>query len=148
MLSINTKTKTSFHAHQFLLHLQKQTTNQRLGHIISHHLACRTILNAQLSLLNLIRHEEITNVEGAGALAVASLAILLKQDGALVVLIEDVLVNVIPMGFQKQLGPQDHGHHIVHSNQFCLSAAPGVQLLLLGHSHGGSMTIQHGSTSV
>jgi len=88
------------------------------------------MLNPEISLLNLVRQEKVTDVDGSGSLARASLSIVLQQNGGLVVLAQDVLLDIAPLFFHKELGPKDHLCHVIGTHQFRLRAASGVQLLL------------------
>ena len=55
-------------------------------HVVSDHIVRGTVHNGKVAFGNLIGEKEISNIDGSGALTGAPLAILLKEDGTLVVL--------------------------------------------------------------
>ena len=68
-----------------------------------------------LPFLHLICNKKVTNVNGSGPLARALLTVVFQQNGALVVLVKNVLLDIVALGFQKQLGPKNWGGTIIHS---------------------------------
>ena len=56
-------------AHDAAPELLKQTSLQWLTHVVAIHLRSGTILNPEISLLNLIRQEKVTDVDSPGSLA-------------------------------------------------------------------------------
>jgi len=82
-------------------------------------------LNPEISLLNLICQEKVTDVDCSGSLARASLSIVLQQNGGLVFLVQDVLLDIVPLFFHKELGPKDHLCQVVGTYQFRLRAVSG-----------------------
>ena len=76
------------------------------------------------------------------------LTVVLQQNGALVVLIKNVFLDFITLGFQKQLGPGNWGGTVIHSDQFSFSAASSFELLLGGLVNGKTASISHSATCV
>jgi len=99
-------------------------------HVVVIHLCSGTMLNPEIFLFKLIHQEKVTDVDCSGCLARAALSIALQQNGRFVVLTQDVLLDIIPLLFHKELGPEDHLCYVIGTHQFRLRAASGVQLLL------------------
>jgi len=74
-------------AHDDAPELLKQTSLQWLTHAVAIHLRSGTMLHPEISLLNLIHQEKVTDVDCSGSLARASLSIVLQQNGGLVVMV-------------------------------------------------------------
>jgi hypothetical protein len=77
----------------------------------------------------MIMNELISNVEMASLLSTGLPTILFKEHYALIVLIDDIVRHFDALGLQKKFGPQDHGHVVIDTNQFCFSRAPSVDTL-------------------
>ena len=88
-------------SHDQLLEFLEQFSLERLGHIIAPHLRGRAVFNFEISFLDLVGQEKITNVERTGTLAGAALPVVLQQNGALVFLIQDVLFNIVSLSLHK-----------------------------------------------
>ena len=110
--------RNSIVSHDLLPVLGEQLSLQWFGEIISGHFQCGAIINCQVPLLDLICKEEITNVDSAGALTGTFLTVFEEQNGAFVVLVKDVLLNLITLGFHKMFGPQNRTGNIVSTYQF------------------------------
>ena len=65
-------------SHDQLLKLLEQLSLERLGHIIAPHLRGGTVLNLQITFLDLIGQKEIPDIERTGTLARAALPIVLQ----------------------------------------------------------------------
>ena len=72
--------------HDRLPELGKLLACQRFGHIISVHFISWAVLNKDITLLNLIRNKEVTDVDVSGSLAHRLVTILLQTDSTLIVL--------------------------------------------------------------
>ena len=59
---------------------------QWLGHVVSIHFICWAVLNKNITLLDLIRNKEVTDVDVSGSLAHRLVAILLQTDSTHIVL--------------------------------------------------------------
>jgi hypothetical protein len=69
LLSTNTLRRNYLVSHDELLELLEQLALERLGHIIAPHLRGGTVLDLQITFLDLIRQKEVSNVERSGTLA-------------------------------------------------------------------------------
>ena len=88
------------------------------------------ILDLKVSLLNLVLHEEVLDVQVLGAFVAAPASVLMQLDGALVVLQHsDVWLSAL--GLYKQVSPQQDGCIIIDGNQFSFGGTAGVDLLLV-----------------
>jgi len=89
----------------------------RFSHVLSH-LGVQQI-NPGISLYNLICQEKAMDVDCPGSL-VRALSIVLQQNGELVVLVQDALLDIVPLFFHEEFGPKDHLWHIVGTHwTFC-----------------------------
>lgn len=104
-------------------------------------------LNGDIPLLNLICQGKTPGADGSGPLARAALSTLFKKNGRLVVLVQDVLFDIVPLRFHEKLGPQDHLHHVIGTHQLSISAAPGIQLLFPLSVDQRAHTHRHPTTS-
>ena len=111
--------------------VSKQLTLQRFAWIVTTHVFCWTVLDAEVALLMTIRNVEETDVQVSCAFARTAGAILLQMDGTGIVLVDGSLA-LIPLIHQKQSCPQCWRHAVICSHQFSLSRTPGVQLLFAG----------------
>jgi hypothetical protein len=67
-------------------------------------------------------NEIISNVKMLSLFSTGLPTILFKEHCALIVLIDDIVRHFDALGLQKQFGPQDHGHVVIDTNQFCCRA--------------------------
>ena len=95
----------SLHTHDGITKLLEQLPLQGLGKEISQHLRCGPESNFQISLTDLVCKEEVTDVQCPGPLAGALLPIGLKEDGTLVVLVQDIAGDLVALPFHEELGP-------------------------------------------
>ena len=111
----------------------------------SEHVLGWTPFHGQFVLLDPVGHEEIVNADVLRSLGTGSLAILLQQDGPLVVLENYALLHTIALRLQKIPRPQNCRHQIINSNNFRLRGTSSVQLLF-GRTGEGATT-SHGQTT-
>ena len=133
---VSERDETSIMSHNALPELLKKLSLQRLCKIISDHLFRWQIFNHDIALLHLVCNEELMNVNCSGPLARALLTVVFQKNSALVVLIKNVLLDLVALGLQKQFGPKNGSGTVIHSDQFGLSAAASVELLLQGLVNG------------
>ena len=79
---------------------------QRLGHAVCNHVFSGTMFHCQIAFLYLVCDKEIANVKRPSSLARRLLTIGLKQNGTLVVLTQDILVDFMALFLQEQFCPQ------------------------------------------
>ena len=93
------------------------------------------MLDLQFTAVNLVLDQEILVVDVLCLLRRGHSAIGSKNDGGLVVFVQDVASHVIPSGLDKT--QQLHGgrYGIIHAYQFALGRAACVEFLLLGKAH-------------
>ena len=133
------------HAHDLIRDACELLALCGLGPKIPEHVLGWTPFHGQLALLDPVGHEEIANRDVLRSLGTGSLAILLQQDGALVVLENNALLHTVALCFQKIPRPQNRRHQIIDANNFRLCGALGVQLLLSRTREGE--TTSHGQTT-
>ncbi len=63
--------------------------------------------------MDLIRYEEVTDIDVSRSLAHGLVAILFYTDRTLIVLEHNVCLGRIALGFQELFGPKDLGHAVV-----------------------------------
>ena len=74
---------------------------QGFCHVISDHLVCWTISDANVAFGLLVSNVEVLDVQVTRALASTLASIGLEQHGAFVVLIEDILLDGISLHLEK-----------------------------------------------
>jgi hypothetical protein len=80
-----------------------------------------------------IGDKEITDIDVFPAFAAISFTVFLKENRALVVLKEDIILDCVALRFHKVLAyPANGPHEVVSSNYFGFSRTLGVELLLSG----------------
>ena len=71
---------------------------QRLGGVVATHVLGGTKNNKKIALVHMVMDEKETDVEVTSSFARAGLSFLLKNNGRLVVLIDNVLLNINTLG--------------------------------------------------
>ena len=130
-------------AHDGLLEFNKLVALQGLGHVVGNHLISRAVFNSKVALFNLVREKEITDIQSTSALTRAALSILLQKNSTLVILVQDVLVNLVPLRLHKQFRPEDVHRCIIRSHEFRFSRALRIELLLAGKGLNGAAAKCH-----
>jgi len=115
------------------------------GVAIRNHFVGSTAVNFDVSCFNLVGQMKITNVEGTGAFSGAALAVFQWKDSAFVVLVENVGLDFVALGFHEKFGPENKLRHVVCANKFGLGAAAGVEFLLAGIVKNATTSESHGS---
>ena len=77
--------------------------------------------HTHLALTDAVRDEKVTNVDMLRSLPTRSLPVRLKKHGALVVLEQNVVLDMVTLSFHKVTGPANCWHEIVRSNDLALS---------------------------
>jgi len=72
------------------------------------------------------------------ALAARSLAVLLQKNSTLVVLEQNIVLNVVALGFHEIPGPTDRRHEVISTYNFSFRSTARVELLLGGTHNGES----------
>jgi len=119
-----------------------------LGMVASNHFVGRAAMNLDVSFFNLVCQKEITNVKGTGAFSGTVLTIFQEKDGAFVVLVKNIVLNFVALGFHKKFGPEDKLRHVICTNKFGLGAAASVKSLFAGSVEDATTSESHGSSSV
>ena len=120
--AVSVRGGTSNVSHDLLAKLLEKLALQWFGEIVCNHFLRGQIFNHDIAFLHLICDKKVTNVNGLGSLARALLTVVLQHNGALVVLIKNVFLDFVTLGFQKQLRPKDWGGTVIHSDQLSFSA--------------------------
>jgi hypothetical protein len=71
------------------------------------------------------------------------MAIPLKQDRALIILIDDIVFDIKPLFLHEVPHPRDKAHTIIDSDQFSFGGAFSIDLLMSGRKNNGSLAHQH-----
>ena len=130
--------------HYLLTEVVKLSSMQGFCHVISNHLVCWTISDVNVAFGLLVGNVEVSDVQVARALASALASDGLKQHGALVVLIEDILLDGISLCLKEQSCPYHWGDNFVSGYHFCFSRTSCVHTLLPAERSNGSITHQKG----
>ncbi len=80
---------------------------ERFGEVIAQHLEGRTVFYVELVGRNPISDKEVKNVDVACSFAAQFRPILFKFNSALVVLIDNVVVDCFVLGFKEIPSPDD-----------------------------------------
>ena len=96
---------------------------------VGDHISGGTILDGYFFGCNSISHEKISDVNMSGPFAAGTLTVLFKKDGALIVLVDNVLRRVVTLCGEEIPSPQHLWHDVVYANQFRLRGTAGINLL-------------------
>jgi hypothetical protein len=91
--------------------------------VIGNHNAGRATFDANLSGFDAVWNEKMSHVNVPGSFAARSPSASLKQDGALVVLMQDIVVNLAPLGLQATQCPLHLWHDIVSTSYLSFGRA-------------------------
>jgi hypothetical protein len=83
--------------HNQVSELFKLGSLEWFGEEVSDHIPGRTVFDGDFLGCNSVSHEKISNINMAGAFATGALAVLFEKDGALIVLVDDILRRVITL---------------------------------------------------
>ena len=100
-----------------------------LGQKITSHVPHGTPFDRHVSFLDMVSHKKILHINMIGQFPTGCLAILLKKNSVLVVLVTDVVGKIISMGLQEQPCPQNGRHTVAHTYHLRFGGATGIQLL-------------------
>jgi hypothetical protein len=89
----------------------------------------------------MISNNELPNIDVLRMLAAQSPSILFKKNCTLVVLEQNIVLNLVSLGFYKVLSPTDCWHEVVSTHDFQFHRALGIELLL-GQTHNGKSSSQ------
>ena len=87
--------------HNLLPEVVKLGSMQEFCHVVSDHLVCQTISDANVTFCLLVCDVEVVDVQVTRALVSTLASIGLKQHGTFVVLIEDILLDWISLHHEK-----------------------------------------------
>ena len=102
------------YSHYLISELSEKSALGGLSHKIGYHIAGWAPLHSHLLLVDPVCYEKVTDMDMLRALAARSLAVLLKKDGTLVVLVDNVLGNLVALSFQEISSPAYSWHAIVN----------------------------------
>ena len=103
------------HIQYFCPKLVEQTALQRFGEEVSFHLLGGTVSNFYFLALDTVSDKEVADVDVFCPLA-TGLSVVLKKNGALIVLIDGGWTNMVALCLDEVPSPQDSCHHIIDSN--------------------------------
>ena len=126
--------------HYLLMEAVKLGSMQGFSHVISDHLICQTIFDANGALGLLISNVEVSDVQMTRALARTLSSIGLEQHSHFVVLKEDILLDWISLFLKKLSYPYHWGDNLVSGYHFCFDRSSCVHPLLCAEGSNGSIT--------
>ena len=91
---------------------QLRSTLQWLYEVICDHVPGWTQSHTRIIALNSIRYKMVMNADLLCSLSTATMTVLLQQHCALVVLVNNSIINPVTLGLQKIVSPQHQGHTI------------------------------------
>ncbi len=93
------------YSHYLILELSEKSALGGLSHKIGYHITGWAPLHSHLLLVYPVCYKKVADIDMLCALAARSLAVLLKKDGTLVVLIDNVFGNLVALTFQEIFRP-------------------------------------------
>jgi hypothetical protein len=121
--------------------LPEQSTLQGFGHEVSDHVSSQTPDQRYITLVDASGNKEIPNINVLCMLAAQSFSILLQKNCALVVLEQNIVLNLVSLGFHEVSSPTDRWHEVVGTYDFRFRSASSIELLL-GQTHNGKSSSQ------
>ena len=112
----------------------KSRSLQCLHEIITNHAQSGTELDSCLLLCDLISDEIVSDIDVVIPLDTWSSEILLQFNGTLIIVIDNIVMYVVSLIFQKVLGP-DHLCNIIYSDNLGLILTLSVKFVLLWIGH-------------
>ena len=100
-----------------------------IGQKITNHVPRGTPFDRHVSLLDTVSHKKIPHINMLGPFPTGCLAIILKKNSALVVLVNDVFGHITALGLQEQPCPQNVQHTVAHTYYLRFGGATGIQLM-------------------
>jgi hypothetical protein len=92
-------------------------------------------------LVDAIGNKELPNIDVLRTLAARSFSILFQKNCALVVLEQNIVLNLVSLGFHEVSSPTDRQHEVVGTYDFQFRRASSIELLL-GRTHNGKSSSQ------
>jgi hypothetical protein len=86
-------------------------------------------------------NKEVTNIDVLCTLSAQSLSILLQQNCTVVVQEQNIVPDLVSLGFHGVSSPTDCQHEVISTHNFCFHRASVIKFLL-GQTHGGKFTSQ------
>jgi len=90
------------------------------------------VFDANLAIGYSICDEVVSDVNVSCLLANGLFAVVFELGGTLIILVTDVVLNLLLLGFQEVSAPYHLGKDIIHSYQLGFGGTIGVQLLFAG----------------
>ena len=87
--------------------LMEELALQGLGQEVRMHLGCRTVHDPKVALVDLIMDEEESDIQSTCTFSGTALPVFGENDTGLVVLIDNIVVDMDTLSFEKQFRPED-----------------------------------------
>ena len=91
-----------------------------LSEEVSNYFFCWAEVDAQVLLLELIMNEKVASIQVLHLLRRRLSPVLLQQNGALIVLVENGVYGLVTLRLEEHVCPQNNGHKIIRRDKFCL----------------------------
>ena len=101
----------------------------RLGKKITSHVPCGTPSDRHVSFMDKVIHKKRPHINMLVPFPTGCIAIILKKNSALVVLVNDVFGHITALGLQEQPCPQNVQHTVAHTYYLRFGGATGIQLM-------------------
>ena len=92
----------------------------------------RAVFDFDEPLVNLVLDVEEAVVDMLCGARAGGASVGLEEDGAFVVLLDDIALDIVALGFNEIEGPYYLGEHIKHPDEFVFSGAAALDLLFVG----------------
>ena len=102
------------------MELDEGCTLQWFGQKIGDYFLCWAVFHNEINKVDVVSNKEVAHIEMSCMLGTQQSAILLKEDGTLVVLMEGGFIQIKALGMKKVVCPKQEWHQIISCDKFCL----------------------------
>jgi hypothetical protein len=120
-----------YHSHNKVPEFLEYSTLERFCRVVANHVTRWAPDDRQFVTLHSIRDEEVADINVFRALAARNLSIRLEKNRALVILVQDIVLDPVTLSIHKIPRPAYRWHEIVCCDHLGLRGAPSVQPVLV-----------------
>jgi hypothetical protein len=126
------------YSHYLVSELLEKSALGGFGHEVCNHVSRRAPFHRQLLVLDSIVYKKVSVIDMLCVLAARSFSVPLQEDGTLVVMVDDIFIDLVALGFHEISSPTYCWHQVIHTDEFGFCGASCVQLLYCGGGDGKS----------
>ena len=109
--------------HQECMHKTEFSTLERFGEHISPHLFSRTVLKINFTRVMIMPDKELFGFDVFRMLGAGNIAVFGQGKGAHIVLVDDVGLDFVSLGFKELSSPENITDFIAETNKFAFAGA-------------------------